>query len=219
MASSAPDRIIPAEIARYLASFRPPRDPLLARLEAEAAAEGWPIIDRETANLLEVLVRIARPERALEIGTAIGYSGILIARNLAPWANLDTIEIDPETAERARRNFAEAGLAKKVAVFKGPALHVLSTLENRYEFVFIDARKEEYERYLAAALALAPKGAVFVIDNLLWGGRVIAPPAPGAPREAETAAIRAFNERFLSHPDLCATILPVGDGLGVAVKV
>jgi predicted O-methyltransferase YrrM len=207
------------EITRYLAALRPAPDPLLARLEAEAAAEGWPILHRDAARLLEVLVLAARPERALEIGTAIGYSGTIIARNLPPWGLLETIEIDAETAERAKKNFAEAGLAKKVHVLKGAALEVLRAVETRYDFVFIDAAKEEYESYLAATLPLAPKGALFVVDNLLWGGRVLAAPAAGEEREASTAAIRRFNERFLAHKDLRAAIVPVGDGIGVAVKV
>ncbi len=144
---AAPIEILAPEVARYLSGLRAPRDPLLARLEEEAAREGWPIVareTRETANLLEVLVLLAKPERALEIGTAIGYSGILIARNLPPWGNLETIEIDLETAERARRNFAEAGLSRKVTVHRGPALAVILMLQNRYDFIFIDAAKEEY---------------------------------------------------------------------------
>lgn len=207
--------IVSPEIARYLAASRAPQDPLLARLEAEAEAEDWPILHRESARLLEVLVLAARPERALEIGTAIGYSGTIIARALAPWGSLDTIEIDPATAERARKNFAEAGLAKKVQVLKGPALEVLRGLENRYDLVFIDAAKEEYEAYLAAALPRVPKGGLVLVDNLLWSGRV----AAEGPAEGATEAIRRFNARFMAHPDLRASIVPVGDGLGVAVKV
>lgn len=214
-----PIDILSPEVARYLAGFRRPRDPLLARLEKEAETEGWPILQREAAAVLELLVLLARPERALEIGTAIGYSGILIARNLPPWGNLETIEIDPETAERARRNFAEAGLASRVQIHRGPALSVLPALENRYDFVFIDAAKEEYEDYLGKLLPHVPKGGVIVADNLLWGGRVVAAPAAGEARAKETAAIRAFNDRFLSHRDLRAVILPIGDGLGVGVRV
>jgi predicted O-methyltransferase YrrM len=217
-----PIDILAPAVRGYMAALRRPRDPLLARLEAEAREEDWPIIDRDAADVLEVLVLAARPERVLEIGTAIGYSGTLIARNLPPWGHLDTIEVDPETAERARRNFAEAGLAKKVAVHTGPALSVLPRLENRYDLVFIDAAKQEYEAYLAAALPLLPKGGVVVADNCLWHGRVVSAPLPGEERAAETEAIRRFNERLAAHPGLKAALLPIGDGgdgLGLAVKL
>ena len=160
---SNPEKIVAPEVLRYLAGFRRPRDPLLARLEAEAAAEGWPILHRESADFLEV-------------GTAIGYSGTIIARALPPWGNLETIEIDLETAERARRNFAEGGLAGKVRVHRGAALQVIPTLQNRYDLAFIDTAKEEYEATLRAVLPLMPAGGVVVVDNLLWSGRVDGPP-------------------------------------------
>ncbi len=209
------DIVTPA-IARYLDERRAARDPFLERLESEAEAEGWPIVSRASADLLEVLVRALKPERALEIGTAIGYSGAVIARAMQPWGHLDTIEIDPETAERARANFAEAGLSGRVTVHKGDARQVLMRLENRYDFVFLDAAKEVYADALRLALPLMPKGAVIAVDNLLWSGRVLGEPAPD---DASTAALRAFNEMFVRHPAISATILPVGDGLGVGVRV
>jgi len=214
-----PIPIVSEEIARYLERFRRPRDPILARLEAEAAAESWPIVLPGTAALLEVIVRMRAPERALEIGTAIGYSGILIARSLPPWGNLDTVEIDPETARRAQANFREAGLAARVTVLQGSALDVLPRLEKRYDLVFIDGAKEEYAAYLALALPLMPKGAAVVVDNLLWGGRVATGSEPDPFFERTTPPIRSFNEAFLAHPDLVATIIPTGDGVGLGVKV
>ena len=215
-----PVDILHPEVEKYLDSFRKPREGVLARLEAEAKVEDWPIVPPATAALLEVIVLQLKPERVLEIGTAIGYSGIVIGAALPPWGNLETIELDPETAARAEANFREAGLSKKVQVHKGPALEVLARLQNRYELVFIDAAKAEYEAYLARVLPLMPKGATVLVDNLLWGGRVASGAEPGdAFRETSTAAIRRFNEVFLRHPELRAQILPVGDGLGIGVKV
>jgi predicted O-methyltransferase YrrM len=214
-----PIDIVAPAVTSYLAAGRTARDPLLARLEREAEEESWPIIDRAAADLLEVLVAAVKPERALEIGTAIGYSGIVIARALASWANLETIEIDPKTADRAARNFSEAGLSGRVKVHKGDALAVIRKLENRYDFVFLDAAKTMYEEALRMILPLMPKGSMVVVDNLLWSGRVVGAPAPGEARAEDTAAIRKFNEAFLKNPALRATIVPVGDGLGVAVRV
>jgi predicted O-methyltransferase YrrM len=214
-----PIPIVHPDVARYLDALRPPRAGVLARLEAEAAKESWPIVAPATAACLDVLVRLLKPERVLEIGTAIGYSGIVIASALPPWGNLDTIELDPETAARAEKNFAEAGLKSKVTVLRGPAIEVMRTLERRYDLVFIDAAKEEYLAYLVLALALMPKGAGVLVDNLLWGGRVAVGPEDDAFRKTSTEEIQRFNEQFLRHPELRATILPVGDGLGFGVKV
>ncbi len=211
--------IVAPEVLAYLDGLRAPRDPILARLEAEAKAEQWPIVPPATAAFLDLFVRLLKPERVLEIGTAIGYSGIVIARALPPWGNLETIEVDPETAARARKNFAEAGLAAKVLVHTGPALEVLPRLENRYDFVFIDAEKLEYEQVLARALALVPKGAAVLVDNLLWGGRAATGAEDDPYYQKTTPAIQRFNRAFLAHPELRAEILPVGDGLGLAVKL
>jgi caffeoyl-CoA O-methyltransferase len=214
-----PIAILAPEIQAYLRGFARARDGVLARLEAEATAENWPIVAPETAAILDLLVRLVKPERALEIGTAIGYSGIVIARALPPWGNLETIEIDPETAARAERNFAEAGLKGKVTVHRGSALTVIPTLERRFDLVFIDAAKEEYLAYLALVLSLMPRGATLLADNLLWGGRAATGSEADPYFEKTTPAIQAFNESVLRHKELRAEILPIGDGLGLAVKV
>ncbi len=218
---SGEDILAPAVEAylRRLEEARP-RSPVLRRLEEEAAREGIPIVAPATGTFLEVLVVGTRAERILEVGTATGYSAIRMAQKLPAWGTLDTIEMDPKMVMRARANLKEAGLEKRVNVLPGPALKVLPTIENRYDLVFIDAAKEEYEAYLARCLPLLPKGATVVVDNLLWGGRA----ATGDPRSddpflvSSTAAIRAFNEKFVAHPELDAQVLAIGDGVGFAVK-
>ena len=214
-----PIPIVAPEVARYLAAFLPPRDPLLARLEAEAGREGVPIVPPETAAFLDLVVRMIQPERVLEVGTAIGYSGIVIARAMPSWGILDTIELDIPTAARAQANFVEAGLKGRVLVWKGPAIEVMKQLQNRYDVVFIDAAKEEYLAYLALALPLLPSGASVIVDNLLWGGRVVTGPEDEPLYQKTTPAIQEFNRVFLAHPELRSTILPVGDGIGLGVKV
>jgi predicted O-methyltransferase YrrM len=214
-----PIPIVAPEVARYLDAFLPPRDPLLARLESEAKAESWPIIPPQTAAYLDLLVRQLKPERILELGAAIGYSAIVMGRVMPPWGNLETIELNPETAARAERNIAEAGLKGKVAVHKGPALEVMKKLENRYDLVFVDAAKEEYLAYLTAALALMPKGATVVVDNVLWGGRVAVGAEADPFYQKTTPLLQDFNRAFLAHPLIRSTILPVGDGIGIGVKL
>ncbi|MFC1707682.1 O-methyltransferase [Planctomycetota bacterium] len=218
---SEPIETVVPTVKAYLEGFLSAPDELLARLEAEARAERIPIVPPETGAFLELLTRATKPERVLEVGTAIGYSTIRMARALPPWGNLDTIEVDPEVADRAQRSITEAGLQKVVRVYRGAALELIPALQNRYDMVFLDAAKTEYEGYLTLSLGLMPQGAVVVVDNLLWGGRVVAGDFEDDPqwRREDTAALQRFNEHFCNHPQLVAQILPVGDGIGVAVKV
>ncbi|MHC4829074.1 MAG: O-methyltransferase [Planctomycetota bacterium] len=213
--------ILAPGIHEYLGSFREEADPLLTRLEAEARAERIPILPPESAQFLELIARMVRPERALEIGTATGYSAIRLARAMPAWSNLDTIEIDMDIADRAWANFGEAGLQSRVNILRGPALQLLPQLQHRFDLVFIDAKKSEYLACLTLALKLMPKGACVLIDNLLWSGRVATGHRDDDPtwRREATDALVQFNEAFLDHPELQAQILPIGDGMGLGVKV
>ena len=216
-----PAGILAPEVAGYLAAGLAEPDALCARLREEATRERLPIAAPQTARLLELLVLLTRPERVLEVGTAIGYSAVRMGRALLPWGSLETIEKDLDMAARAEKNLEEAGLlGRSGRVLRGAALEVLPRLSNRYDMVFLDADKEGYEAQLTLALPLMPKGALLVADNLLWGGRVASGDREEDPpwRRQATSSLRRFNEALLSHPELSAQILPVGDGVGLAVR-
>jgi len=210
------DVILRRAQAEYLDALLPAGDALLAQMERVAAEQGHPIADREVAQLMRVVLAMRAPKRILEIGTNIGYSVVVMGR-ACPDAVIETIEIDPETLRTAQEFVREAGFADRVTFHRGAALEVLAGLEGPWDFVFIDCVKTEYSDYLALVRdRLAPGGVIFV-DNLLWGGQV-AEGAKSEDQRASTEAIRAFNERFVSDPDFIATIVPVGDGVGIAVK-
>jgi predicted O-methyltransferase YrrM len=210
------DVILRRAQAEYLDSLLPEGDALLALMERVAAEQGHPIADREVAQLMRVVLATRAPKRMLEIGTNIGYSVVVMGR-ACPDAEIDTIEIDPETLRTAQEFVREAGLAGRVTFHRGAALEVLARLEGPWDFVFIDCVKTEYSDYLALVRDRLRPGAVIFVDNLLWGGQV-AEGARSEDQRASTEAIRAFNERFVNDLEFVATIVPVGDGVGIAVK-
>lgn len=208
------DAILRSEQAAYLDRLLPPRDALLAEMEAWSAAHGVPSSDPEVGKLLSILARARGARRILEVGTAIGYGTLCLARG-APEARVLTIDPDPERRELARGFLARGGVLDRVELIDGEALAVLPRLEGPFDLVYLDALKEEYRRYLDLALPKMAIGGLVVADNLLWKGHVAEPPA----EEERTAhALRAFNGYLMIHPQLEAVVLPFGDGLGVAVK-
>ncbi len=206
--------IVRAPQERYLERLLPPRDPRLAEMEAEAAAGGVPISDPEVGRLLEVLARATGARRILELGTAIGYGTLCLARG-APEARLVTVDHDPERLARARAHLAAAGVADRVELVEGEVLEVLGRLEGPFDLVYVDAVKTDYRRYLDRLLPQVTVGGTLVFDNLLWKGRV-AEPADADDPAAD--ALRTFNPYLMIHPQLRAVVLPLGDGVGLATK-
>jgi len=211
-----PDAILRAAQAAYLDRLLPPRDPLLAEMEQAAAREQVPISDPEVGRLLEILAAARQARRILEIGTAIGYGTLCLTRG-APAARIVSIDPDPARLEAARGFLARAGVLERVELIEAPALDALPRLEGPFDLVYIDALKTEYRRYLDLALPLLAVGGLVVVDNLLWKGWIAEPPE-GQAEDESTRAIRAFNPYLMIHPQLRSILLPLGDGLGLAVK-
>ena len=207
------ETILRPEQEAYLERLLPPRDPLLREMEEQAAREDIPISDPEVGRLLAILARAAGARLILEIGTAIGYGALVLARG-APEARVVSIDISAERLATARRYLERAGVAARVDLVEGAALEVLHSLPGPFDLVYIDAVKTEYRRYLDLVLPKLRIGGLIVCDNLLWSGRVAA-----GDREAETEALRSFNGYLMMHPQLQSVVLAVGDGLGVAAKL
>ena len=207
------ETILRPEQEAYLERLLPPRDPLLREMEERAAREDIPISDPEVGRLLAILARAAGARLILEIGTAIGYGALVLARG-APEARVVSIDTDAERLATARQYLERAGVADRVELVEGAALEVLHRLQGPFDLVYLDAVKTEYRRYLDQVLPKLRTGGLIVCDNLLWSGRVAA-----GDQDAETEALRAFNGYLMMHPQLHAVVLPVGDGLGVATKL
>jgi len=197
---------------QYLEGVHAPLGPVLEEMIKTGRAEGVPIVSPASGRLLRVLVLAMAPKRVLEIGTAIGFSTLWMASGLPAGGRIDTIDPDRSRTDRARRYWLRAGVTDRVRVINEPALRVLPRLAPGIEFAFIDAIKTEYLAYLDALLPKMAPGGMITVDNVLWSGRIAA-----GVHDEDTDALRAFNEHFLRHEQLEATIVPVGDGLGIGV--
>jgi len=208
--------ILRPEQETYLERTLPPRDALLREMEALAAERDVPISDPEVGRLLQALACGAAARRIVEVGTAIGYGTLCLARG-APAARVISVDRDPERLALARGFLARGGVADRVELLEGAALARLATIDGPLDLAYLDGPKEEYRRTLDLLLPKLRVGGFVVVDNLLWGGK-IARPDDDADDDAETAAIRSFNGYFMSHPQLAAVLLPLGDGVGLAAK-
>jgi len=208
------DAIIQHDQAAYLDGLLTQKDPLLAEMEAYAAEHRVPIADREVSRFIEITARITGARKALEIGMAIGYSVVHLARGMGEQGRVVTIDPSEEMINAATGYLNRAGVLDRVDIRRGKALDVMPQLDETFDLLFIDAVKEEYSQYLDLGLPRLRVGGVVIVDNLLWGGRVAS-----GDTEASTVALREFNPYFINHPQLLAEVLPVGDGLGYAVKI
>ncbi|MHB8906221.1 MAG: O-methyltransferase [Melioribacteraceae bacterium] len=202
----------------YLSSLRNPPDPLLKEMEEFALEKKIPILDWNSAEFLEELILIHRPKRVLEIGTAIAYSSIRIARQLRKKAVLDTIEKSKNNITLATEFIKRAKLSSSIKILEGDALEIMPVLEKKYDLIFLDADKQDYEKLFYYSLMLLKKHGILFVDNLLWHGYPAARSVP-ASFSKSTKIIREFNKLFTNQTSLKTTILPIGDGIGLGVKV
>lgn len=202
---------------RYLDGFRTMDNELILEMESYAMENRIPILDRHAAAFLELQIKITKPKRVLEIGTAIGYSSIRIARSLATKAVLHTIEKSEDNIKLAEENFSKSGLGEKIVLYNGDALDIMPNLSGKYDFIFLDADKEDYKRLFDYSLMLLKKKGILFVDNLLWHGYAAAKRVPKKFKNS-TKMIRDFNKVFMSQQNLQSTILTIGDGIGLAVK-
>ena len=202
----------------YLSSLRNPPDSLLKEMEEFALEKKIPILDWNSAEFLEELILIHRPKRVLEIGTAIAYSSIRIARHLRKKAVLDTIEKSKNNITLATEFIKRAKLSSSINILEGDALEIMPSLEKKYDLIFLDADKQDYEKLFYYSLMLLKKHGILFVDNLLWHGYPAARTVP-ASFSKSTKIIREFNKLFINQSSLKTTIRPIGDGIGLGVKV
>jgi len=202
----------------YLHRLHRSLPPLLLELEQMGTYDEIPIVSRDTGRLLSVLVHAMQANRILEIGTAYGYSTLWMALAMPQAGRIWTIDPNRERTAIAMDFLERAGKASAVQVINQPALEVLPSFPQRnVDICFIDAVKHEYEDYLDLCIPLMKRSGLIVVDNLLWSGRSSAEAAAGD--SVDTKAIRDFNKYFLNHPQLDATIVPVGDGTGIGAVI
>jgi predicted O-methyltransferase YrrM len=204
-------------VERYLHDLRPERSDVMTEMEALAERDSVPIVQWETGRLLAALCRTLDPI-VLEVGTAIGYSTLHMAEQLER-GRVVALERDPDRAVQARSYLERAGVADRVELVEGDALETIGGLQGPFDLIFVDASKGEYARYIELAEPKLSERALLVVDNLLMDGEV------ALPRGAETswnpdslAAARKLNTELLSSRRWLASVLPIGDGVGLGAR-
>jgi predicted O-methyltransferase YrrM len=207
------------ELHAYLVAHGPPPDPVLDSLARETQALG-PIsimqVAPEQGALLTMLVRLTGARRVVEIGTFTGYSALCLARGLPADGTLLCCDTSEEWTAIARRHWEKAGVADKIELRIAPAIETLRALprEPHLDLAFIDADKVSYVDYYEEVLARLRPGGLILVDNVLWGGNVVNPEA----NDANTAAIRRFNDHVVADRRVDSVMLPISDGLTFARK-
>jgi predicted O-methyltransferase YrrM len=212
-------QIVPDAVEQYLSSLNRLPDPILQGIARDGERQNLPLVDAEVGGLLRVLATSLAATRILEIGTAIGYSGIWLAGALPANGMLLTIEMDPQRAVTARGNFARAGLADRVSVIVGDAQRMLAKVAGPFDLIFQDGDKLLYGPLLDRLVELLRPGGLLVTDNVLWDGEVV-PNFVSQPRRdaADRQAISDYNERLNAHPRLMTATVPLRDGVSISVK-
>jgi caffeoyl-CoA O-methyltransferase len=198
----------------YLYSMLPKRDEVLAEMEDYAGKHNVPIVGPAVARVLQQFALMINAKTVFELGSAIGYSTIWWAQAVGEKGRVTYTDGDPRNAERARRYFDRAGVSSRITLHTGDALEFLSEQKQQFDIIFNDVDKEDYPRVLRLVPPRLRKGGLFITDNVLWSGRI----AQKNPKEATTKAILEFNRLLYNSADFFTTILPIRDGVAVALK-
>ena len=211
--------IVDERLVTYINSLDTGNTAMLDQIEREATADYVPIIRKEMQSFLKFLLAMKKPARILEVGTAVGFSAILMAEYDPVPCQITTIENYEKRIPIARENFKRAGKEAQIALLEGDAAEVLKTLEGPYDFIFMDAAKGQYIHFLPEILRLLAKDGVLVSDNVLQDGDVI------ESRFAVTRRNRTIHKRMreylytLTHSEeLVTAVLPVGDGITLSMR-
>lgn len=203
-------------VERYMYDLLPESGPVLREMENEAARRQIPIVGPAVGRVLCLLARLKGAKTVFEMGSAIGYSTIWWALAVGEGGRVVYTDGNQKNAEQARRHFDRAGVASRIQIKVGDALEILSEEKpGSQEIIFNDVDKEDYPRVFRLAVPRLASGGLFVSDNVLWSGQVVEQKTA----DERTRAIREFNRLLYESKDLFPTILPIRDGLAVALKV
>lgn len=212
--------IVDERMTAYIRSLDTGESELIREIAKHARENGVPIIRQETASLLRVLIKMTKPKKILEVGTAVGFSALLMSEHAPSYTKITTIEKFQKRIDEAKVNFENAGAGGRIRLLEGGAMDILKGLEESYDFIFMDAAKGQYIHFLPEVMRLLSDGGTLVSDNVLQDGDVI------ESRYAVTRRNRTIHSRMrdylweLKHrDDLETVILPIGDGVTISTKI
>jgi caffeoyl-CoA O-methyltransferase len=204
------------DVDEYIYQLLPERDAVVAEIEAYAAQNDVPIIGPAVARMLTLFVQVSGAKRIFEMGSAIGYSTIWLARAAGPKAKVTYTDGDPEKARRAKDYFRRAGVAKRIDVRVGNAHDLLQKTPGKFDLIFNDVDKHQYPASFRVAVPKLRRGGLFITDNTLWSGKA-ARPAP--PDDIHTQGIQEFNRLVYASKELYPVLMPLRDGVTVCRKI
>lgn len=205
-------------LTKYLMDSLPVNEEWVTDLEHKAARDGVPIMDPLGMNFVMQLIRLTKPQKILEIGTAIGYSTLMMLQAY-PEAQIVTIEKDNRRYQQANRNIISAGKQDHIHIVYGDAIEKIQEMKDcTFDLVFIDAAKGKYQRFFELSVPLLATDGVVLSDNVLFKGYV-ADSKKQHPRYRSIAEkIRTYNNWLMNHPEFTTTIVPIGDGIAISIK-
>ena len=212
--------IVDERIVSYIHSLEKTNSDILEKIEKEAHENNVTIIRKEMESFLRVMLELKRPKRILELGTAVGYSAILMSECIEKKSKIVTIENYEKRIPIAKQNIKDAGKEKVIELLEGDAMEIMPTLqENQFDFVFMDAAKAQYIHFLPEVMRLMKKGAVLITDNVLQEGDLIESKYVVRRRDRTIhKRMREYLEVVKNSKDLETSIVPIGDGITVSVK-
>ena len=211
--------IVDERMTAFINSLNPGNSMLLDEIEKEALEMHVPVIRKETQSFLKFLVKAGKPGRILEVGTAVGFSAILMSEYAPEECSVTTIEKYEKRIPLARQNFIRAGREDRITLLEGDAMELLKGLEGPYDFIFMDAAKGQYIYYLPELLRMLSAGGILVSDNVLQDGDVIESRFAVERRNRTIhARMRKYLYMLTQCEELTTSILPIGDGVTVSIK-
>jgi predicted O-methyltransferase YrrM len=203
---------------QYLRGLIPSNSGILEELENFAMENRVPIVQKETAKFLELMITMNRPKKILELGTAIGYSAILMSLICGGASEITTIERDEKMIELANSNIEKYGLQNKITVIQGDCLEILENLNGEYDMIFMDAGKGHYNHFLPHCLRLLKKEGVLIADNVLFRGMVASEELATRRKITIIKRMKSYLELVSNDDELITSVIPMGDGISVTVR-
>jgi len=203
---------------QYLRELIPSNVGILDELEKYSVENRVPIVQKETAKFLELMVTINKPKRILELGTAIGYSAILMNLTSGGCSEVTTIERDEKMIEIANANIEKYGLQSKITILKGDCLEILESIQDEYDMIFMDAGKGHYNHFLPHCLRLLKKDGVLIADNVLFRGMVASSKLATRRKITIIKRMKSYLELVSNNDDLVTSVIPMGDGISVTAR-
>lgn len=212
--------IVNERVVSFINSLNQEDSELVTRIEREARREEVPIVRTETKELLKVLVCMKKPQRLLEVGTAVGFSAIYMSQYLPEGGKITTIEKYEPRIQQAKVNFEQAKVEDKITLLEGDAAEILKELQETFDMIFMDAAKGQYIHFLPDVIRLLAPDGVLISDNVLQDGDVLESHYAITKRNRTIhSRMREYLYTIKHHPDLETAIVPIGDGVAISTRI